>query len=385
MPWQSGLTGIAYNGNVTKEVRTIDELLTRPDLKGKVTVLTEMRDTMGLMLLSIGNDPANFTDAAVRRRAGQAQEGRRLRADPPVHRQRLRAGPRQGRHRRLHRLVRRRHPARRRGREDQVRHARVEGLMLWSDNMLVPNKATHKAQRRGAHQLLLRPGGRRRAGRVRQLHLPGRRARRRRWRRSTRSWPSNPLIFPDEATARRRRRSSWPSTEAQETDVRGEVPAGDRGLSDGDHVETAGDLRLANVTKRFGAFTAVDDLSLTVPQGSFFALLGASGCGKTTTLRMVAGLEEPTAGQRAARRAGHHPAAAVQAAGQHGVPELRALPAPGHLRERRVRPAPARRHGTSATQVRADARAGAAGRASAGASPRSSPAASSSASRWPAR
>ncbi|WP_194822946.1 ABC transporter ATP-binding protein [Micromonospora sp. S-DT3-3-22] len=59
----------------------------------------------------------------------------------------------------------------------------------------------------------------------------------------------------------------------------------------------AGDLRLADLTKRFGIFTAVDDLSLTVPQGSFFALLGASGCGKTTTLRMIAGLEEPTSGQ----------------------------------------------------------------------------------------
>ncbi|WP_027345541.1 ABC transporter ATP-binding protein [Hamadaea tsunoensis] len=58
----------------------------------------------------------------------------------------------------------------------------------------------------------------------------------------------------------------------------------------------AGDLELSAVTKRFGAFTAVDQLSLTVPEGSFFALLGASGCGKTTTLRMVAGLEEPTAG-----------------------------------------------------------------------------------------
>ena len=57
------------------------------------------------------------------------------------------------------------------------------------------------------------------------------------------------------------------------------------------------DLHLVRVTKSFGAFTAVDDLSLTIPGGSFFALLGPSGCGKTTTLRMVAGLEEPTAGQ----------------------------------------------------------------------------------------
>ncbi|MGH3990510.1 MAG: ABC transporter ATP-binding protein, partial [Pseudonocardiaceae bacterium] len=56
------------------------------------------------------------------------------------------------------------------------------------------------------------------------------------------------------------------------------------------------DLHLQNVTKRFGMFAAVDDLSLTIPSGSFFALLGPSGCGKTTTLRMVAGLEQPSEG-----------------------------------------------------------------------------------------
>jgi spermidine/putrescine transport system ATP-binding protein len=56
-------------------------------------------------------------------------------------------------------------------------------------------------------------------------------------------------------------------------------------------------LELRGVTKRFGDFVAVDELDLVVPEGSFFALLGASGCGKTTTLRMVAGLEQPTKGR----------------------------------------------------------------------------------------
>ncbi|MET8982873.1 ABC transporter ATP-binding protein [Streptomyces sp. NPDC004539] len=60
--------------------------------------------------------------------------------------------------------------------------------------------------------------------------------------------------------------------------------------------DNSGDVRLSGIGKTYGAFTAVHPLDLTVPQGSFFALLGASGCGKTTTLRMIAGLEEPTSG-----------------------------------------------------------------------------------------
>ena len=56
-------------------------------------------------------------------------------------------------------------------------------------------------------------------------------------------------------------------------------------------------LRLVEVTKRFGQRTVVDNVSLDVAEGETVALLGASGCGKTTTLRLVAGLEEPDAGE----------------------------------------------------------------------------------------
>jgi spermidine/putrescine transport system ATP-binding protein len=72
------------------------------------------------------------------------------------------------------------------------------------------------------------------------------------------------------------------------------VPEAGSGASAG---PASRDLRLERVTKRFSRFVAVDDLSLTIPAGSFFALLGPSGCGKTTTLRMVGGLEEPTQGR----------------------------------------------------------------------------------------
>ena len=62
-------------------------------------------------------------------------------------------------------------------------------------------------------------------------------------------------------------------------------------------MEAAPFIRIEGVSKSFGAFQAVRDVSLTVAKGEIFSLLGGSGCGKNTLLRMLAGFEEPTAGR----------------------------------------------------------------------------------------
>ena len=62
VPWQSGMTGICYNEELTDPVTSFQDLLTRPDLNGKVELLTEMRDTMLFMLLLQGSNPEDFTD-----------------------------------------------------------------------------------------------------------------------------------------------------------------------------------------------------------------------------------------------------------------------------------------------------------------------------------
>ena len=57
------------------------------------------------------------------------------------------------------------------------------------------------------------------------------------------------------------------------------------------------EVSLQTVTKRFGAQTALVGLSMTVPDGSFVVLLGPTGAGKTTVLRMVSGLDKPDQGE----------------------------------------------------------------------------------------
>ncbi|QLQ10839.1 MAG: spermidine/putrescine ABC transporter substrate-binding protein [Nocardioidaceae bacterium] len=141
-PWQSGMTGLAYNKAKVDEVRQFGELLTRPDLRGRVTLLTEMRDTMGLVMLSQGADPADFTDTdwenaidAVRksRDAGQI---RAFTGNDYV--QDLAAG---------NILACEAWSGDVAAAEDEnlVFVPPEEGMMIWADNMLIPNLADHKA------------------------------------------------------------------------------------------------------------------------------------------------------------------------------------------------------------------------------------------------
>ncbi|WP_433210591.1 extracellular solute-binding protein [Dactylosporangium sp. CS-047395] len=150
-PWQSGLTGIAYNGAVTKEVKTIDELLTRPDLKGKVAVLTEMRDTVGLLLLSMGKDPANHTeadfDAAIEKLKKAVDSGQIRKFTGNDYKEDLAKGD-------LAACIAWSGDVIQLAAEEGSKVAFVtpeEGLIVWSDNLLIPAPATHKAN---AEQLI---------------------------------------------------------------------------------------------------------------------------------------------------------------------------------------------------------------------------------------
>ena len=74
LPWQSGMTGIAYNKKETGPVTTIEQLLTDSNLKGKVTCLTEMPDCMGLVMQSNGDDPTTVDPAAFDKAIGTLQD-----------------------------------------------------------------------------------------------------------------------------------------------------------------------------------------------------------------------------------------------------------------------------------------------------------------------
>jgi spermidine/putrescine transport system substrate-binding protein len=150
VPWQSGLTGIAYNAKVTKPVATIDELLSRADLKGKVTMLSEMRDTMGLLLAAQGNDPSKFTDAqfdaAITKLKSAVSSGQIRKFTGNDYAQDLNKGDVAACIAWSGDVIQLQFN------NDKINFVAPDsGVMLWSDNMLVPNKATHESN---AEQLM---------------------------------------------------------------------------------------------------------------------------------------------------------------------------------------------------------------------------------------
>jgi spermidine/putrescine transport system substrate-binding protein len=74
LPWLSGMDGIAWNEDLTDPVTTVDQLFTDPKLKGKVTVWNSMGDTLGLVLLQNGDDPAKVTDESFDRAIASVQK-----------------------------------------------------------------------------------------------------------------------------------------------------------------------------------------------------------------------------------------------------------------------------------------------------------------------
>jgi len=144
VPWQSGLTGIAYNADLVDEVGSFEDLLTRSDLKGKVTLLSEMHDTMVFLLLMTGADPEDFTEdefGVAIDRLGEAVDAGQIRAF---------TGNDYAQD-----LVKGNVVACEAWSGDVIQLqfdnpnikfvAPEEGISLWSDNMMVPNQGFHKA------------------------------------------------------------------------------------------------------------------------------------------------------------------------------------------------------------------------------------------------
>ena len=145
MPWQSGLTGIGWNAKIhNRPVTTITQLLTEPDLKGKVTALTEMRDTIGLIMLDQGKDPANFTDDdyanAIDMLQKAVSDGQIRKFTGNEYIKGLASGEIVACFAWSGDVF-----------QAQLDNPNVRlsipdaGAMLWSDNLMIPNKAAHKA------------------------------------------------------------------------------------------------------------------------------------------------------------------------------------------------------------------------------------------------
>lgn len=140
-PWQSGLTGIAYNKSKVGELKSFKELLTRKDLKGRISLLSEMRDTMGFLLMINGGDPEKFTDDEwqdaidMLKKARSDGQVRSFTGNEYV--QDLASGN-------VLACEAWSGDIANAGDENLVWIPPEEGIMIWADNMIVPNLATHQ-------------------------------------------------------------------------------------------------------------------------------------------------------------------------------------------------------------------------------------------------
>ncbi|MEO5851395.1 MAG: spermidine/putrescine ABC transporter substrate-binding protein [Nocardioides sp.] len=144
VPWQSGLTGIAYNEKFTGPVASFEELVTRPDLKGKVTMLTEMGDTMGFMLKLVGADPGDFSadewSSALARLEEIVASGQVRQFTGNDYTRGLGNGDIVACEAWSGDVIALQYD------QPEIKFVKpTEGLSLWSDNMMIPNKADHKA------------------------------------------------------------------------------------------------------------------------------------------------------------------------------------------------------------------------------------------------
>ncbi|HKA68881.1 MAG TPA: spermidine/putrescine ABC transporter substrate-binding protein [Actinomycetes bacterium] len=150
LPWQSGFTGIGINRKAVRDlgvdpdsINSIDALLNTSELKGKVTALTEMRDTMGLAMLSMGKDPNNFTDddfSAAIEKLQQAVDSGHIRGfTGNDYVQGLETGDLAACLAWSGDVIQLNF-----SNEEIMLVTPEQGQMMWSDNMMIPNLAQHK-------------------------------------------------------------------------------------------------------------------------------------------------------------------------------------------------------------------------------------------------
>jgi len=144
VPWQSGFTGIAYNAKYTGEIGSFEELLSNTEIKGKVSLLTEMRDTMGFLLKMVGANPTEFTEdewgQAIDRLEQAVSDGQVRRFTGNDYVDDLNKGDLVACEAWSGDVI-----AMQYDNPDIKWVVPEEGLSLWSDNMMVPNQAEHKA------------------------------------------------------------------------------------------------------------------------------------------------------------------------------------------------------------------------------------------------